>query len=119
MDYFYSAAELRSSGALWPIFAPALIARWPDGIDTYDPIDPEQKYLEYCYDEGLWDCLPDGVAYRFLTTLRLPACFDPRDPTDPMLPVIMAEYRRGKGREVSEATSVEEADELPQVGEDV
>ncbi len=25
MDYFYSAAKLRSRGALWPIFAPALI----------------------------------------------------------------------------------------------
>jgi hypothetical protein len=24
-DYFYSAAEHRSRGALWPIFAPALI----------------------------------------------------------------------------------------------
>jgi hypothetical protein len=25
VDYFYSAAKRRSSGALWPIFAPALI----------------------------------------------------------------------------------------------
>jgi transposase len=27
VDYFYSAAKLRSRGALWPIFAPALIER--------------------------------------------------------------------------------------------
>jgi hypothetical protein len=29
VDYFYSAAKRRSSGALWPIFAPALIRRLP------------------------------------------------------------------------------------------
>ena len=31
MDYFYSAAKHRSRGALWPIFAPALIPRGDRG----------------------------------------------------------------------------------------
>ena len=85
---------------IWADDLEALAARWPNGIDWCDPMDPQQEYLERCYDEGDWDSLPDGVAYQFLMTLRLPRCFDPRDPKDPMLPVIMAEFEWGQQREL-------------------
>jgi len=35
VDYFYSAAMLRLRGALWPIFAPALIVVVTRGNFTY------------------------------------------------------------------------------------
>ena len=93
----YGVTGRRPSMQIWDDNFEALEARW-GGVVHVTSEDPEQKYLDHCYDEGFWDCLPEGIAYQYLTTYRFPACFDPKNPADPWLPVIMGEYRRGQER---------------------
>ena len=42
MDYFYSAAKRRSRGALWPIFAPALLALEYAGCPLPDELNVQR-----------------------------------------------------------------------------
>ncbi len=86
MDYFYSAAKPRSHGALWPIFAPALITvfyfTYPKELhwvstpaDRIDSWQKELAFLEHYINPkiGMTSTSTDEVAFPKSTVVTGPA----------------------------------------------
>lgn len=97
------------SMSIWEDDLEELEARWPEGIDdvALEP-DPVEDYLRFCYEEGLWNCLPEGVAEKFhaagcwnrLTTEPIPS---PDYANDPVLLRLMMENVAAAQREREES----------------